>query len=87
MTLVTHQTGPEGKEVGRVYVEEGTDIARELYLSMPDRPGDLAHHLHGLDRRRHGHRGGGGEDARKDHSWWRSIRRPAFSRSTPASLA
>jgi len=31
-TLVTHQTGPEGKEVGRVYVEEGCDIARELYL-------------------------------------------------------
>jgi len=34
MTLVTHQTGPEGKEVGRVYVEEGCDIARELYLSL-----------------------------------------------------
>ena len=34
MTLVTHQTGPEGKEVGRVYVEEGCDIARELYLGL-----------------------------------------------------
>ena len=33
MTLVTHQTGPEGKEVGRLYVEDGCDIARELYLS------------------------------------------------------
>ena len=33
MTLVTHQTGPEGKEVGRVYIEDGSDIARELYLS------------------------------------------------------
>ena len=33
MTLVTHQTGPEGKEVGRVYIEEGSDIALELYLS------------------------------------------------------
>ena len=33
MTLITHQTGPEGKEVGRIYVEEGSDIARELYLS------------------------------------------------------
>ncbi len=32
MRLVTHQTGPEGKEVKRVYVEEGVDIARELYL-------------------------------------------------------
>ncbi len=34
MTLVTHQTGPEGKEVNRIYVEDGCDIARELYLSM-----------------------------------------------------
>jgi succinyl-CoA synthetase beta subunit len=33
-TLVTHQTGPEGKEVRRVYIEDGTDIQRELYLSM-----------------------------------------------------
>ncbi len=33
-TLVTHQTGPEGKEVQRLYVEEGCDIARELYLGM-----------------------------------------------------
>ena len=34
MTLITHQTGPEGKEVGRVYIEEGSDIGRELYLSI-----------------------------------------------------
>ena len=33
MTLVTHQTGPEGREVGRIYVEDGSDISRELYLS------------------------------------------------------
>ncbi len=33
MTLVTHQTGPEGKKVGRVYIEEGSSIATELYLS------------------------------------------------------
>ena len=33
-TLVTHQTGPDGKEVKRVYVEAGCDIDRELYLSM-----------------------------------------------------
>ena len=32
--LVTHQTGPQGKEVKRVYIEAGTDIARELYLGM-----------------------------------------------------
>ena len=33
-TLVTHQTGPEGKPIGSVYVEEGSDIARELYLAL-----------------------------------------------------
>ncbi|MBL4615019.1 MAG: ADP-forming succinate--CoA ligase subunit beta [Magnetovibrio sp.] len=33
MQLITHQTGPDGKEVKRVYIEEGCDIARELYLS------------------------------------------------------
>ena len=32
--LVTHQTGPQGKEVRRVLVEEGVDIARELYLGI-----------------------------------------------------
>jgi succinyl-CoA synthetase beta subunit len=34
MNLVTHQTSAEGKEVKRVYVEEGCDIAREFYLSF-----------------------------------------------------
>jgi succinyl-CoA synthetase beta subunit len=34
MNLVTHQTGPEGKTVGRVLVEEGLAIARELYLGL-----------------------------------------------------
>ena len=33
-TLVTHQTGPAGKEVRRLYIEEGSSIARELYLSI-----------------------------------------------------
>lgn len=38
MTLVTHQTGPEGKVVRKVLVEEGLDIDKELYLSIiPDR--------------------------------------------------
>ncbi len=32
--LVTHQTGPDGREVKRVYVEAGCDIARELYLAL-----------------------------------------------------
>ncbi len=34
LNLVTHQTGPEGKEVTRVYIEDGCDIARELYLGI-----------------------------------------------------
>ena len=33
MNLVTHQTGPKGRTVRRLYVEDGSDIARELYLS------------------------------------------------------
>src|SRR6266852_1739583 len=32
--LVTHQTGPHGKQVNRLYVEEGSAIDRELYLSV-----------------------------------------------------
>ena len=32
--LVTHQTGPQGRDVKRVYVESGCDIARELYLAV-----------------------------------------------------
>jgi succinyl-CoA synthetase beta subunit len=34
MQLVTHQTGPEGQKVRRLYVEQGLDIARELYLGI-----------------------------------------------------
>src|SRR5689334_5256074 len=34
MTLVTHQTGPEGRAVGRVLIEEGLQMQRELYLSL-----------------------------------------------------
>lgn len=34
MQLVTHQTGPQGQEVRRVFIEEGCDIGRELYLGI-----------------------------------------------------
>lgn len=34
MQLVTHQTGPQGQKVRRLYVEQGCDIGRELYLSV-----------------------------------------------------
>ena len=33
-TLVTHQTGQAGKQVNRIYIEDGSDIARELYLAL-----------------------------------------------------
>jgi succinyl-CoA synthetase beta subunit len=34
MTLVTHQTGPDGQKVRRLLVEQGLDIARELYVGL-----------------------------------------------------
>lgn len=34
MTLITHQTGPEGKLVQKIYIEEGANIQDELYLSV-----------------------------------------------------
>jgi len=34
MQLVTHQTGPEGQTVRQLYIEQGLDIARELYLAL-----------------------------------------------------
>ena len=33
-TLVTHQTGPIGKQVNRVYIEDGSEITKELYLAI-----------------------------------------------------
>src|ERR1700740_2893081 len=33
-TLVTAQTGPHGKQVNRLYIEDGSDIEKELYLSV-----------------------------------------------------
>jgi succinyl-CoA synthetase beta subunit len=54
MTLVTHQTGPEGKKVGRVLIEEGLQIERELYLSIlidraAERPVVIASAAGGMD--------------------------------------
>jgi succinyl-CoA synthetase beta subunit len=33
MTLVTHQTGPEGKVVQKVFIEQGCNIAKEYYVA------------------------------------------------------
>jgi succinyl-CoA synthetase beta subunit len=51
--LVTKQTGPKGKEVKRVYIEEGATSARALSRHA-DRPRQRPHHASRLDRRRHG---------------------------------
>ena len=34
MKLVTHQTGPEGRQVRKIYIEQASDIARELYVAQ-----------------------------------------------------
>ena len=54
MTLITHQTGPEGRVVGRVLIEEGLQMQRELYLSIvldraAGRPGIMASAAGGMD--------------------------------------
>ena len=33
-TLVTHQTGPEGKEVKKIYITEALDIEKEYYIAI-----------------------------------------------------
>jgi succinyl-CoA synthetase beta subunit len=62
-TLVTHQTGPAGKEVGRLYIEEGAAIDREFYLSLLVDRETCARRFRDLDRRRHEYRRSGGGDA------------------------
>ena len=49
---------PEGLPIERVYVESGSDIEREIYLSPDAEPRARAHRGDRLGRGRHGHRGG-----------------------------
>jgi succinyl-CoA synthetase beta subunit len=46
MQLKTHQTGPEGQKVRRLYIEEGADIQKEYYVSARDRPRHAEGGLH-----------------------------------------
>ena len=55
--LVTHQTGPEGKIVQRVYIEVAEPFEREIYFGYRARPQGRAHARHRLRRGRHGDRG------------------------------
>ena len=76
--LVTIQTGPAGQTVRQVLVEEGCDIARELYLGIVvDRAVGRAG-ADGLERRRHEHRRSRRQDARADLSASRSIPTPGL---------
>ena len=65
-TLVTIQTGDAGKQVNRLYVTDGVDIAKEFYLALlVDRA--TSRIVDGrLDRRRHGHRNRRARHARED---------------------
>ena len=54
MQLITHQTGPEGKKVQRLLIEETLPIDRELYLGIVLDRAAGATGLHGLAGRRHG---------------------------------
>jgi succinyl-CoA synthetase beta subunit len=66
MTLVTHQTGPQGRLVRRLLVEEGADIRKELYVGMVVDRGVAARRADGEFRGRHGDRGSRGPHARED---------------------
>jgi succinyl-CoA synthetase beta subunit len=56
MQLITPQTSPQGQKVRRVYIEEGLNIARELYLAVLVDREKGPHLLHGQRPGWHGHR-------------------------------
>ena len=85
-TLVTHQTGPHGKEVHRLYIEEGSAIDKEFYLSMlidraTSRVAVVVSTEGGMDIEEVAHKTPG-----QDRDRSRSIRWPAFARTMSAPL-
>ena len=46
--LVTHQTGPEGKEVKRLLIEEGSNIEKEYYIGLVLRPRNRPCNIYGF---------------------------------------
>ena len=79
-TLVTVQTGATGKQVNRLYIEDGSAIAKEFYLVAPRRPRKRRGRLRRLDRRRHRRSKRSRIRRRKRSSVSPSIRRPASCR-------
>ena len=78
MTLVTHQTGPHGRLVKRLYIEDGSAIDARTLSLRAGRPRHQPHRLHRLHRRRHGHRGSGAQDAGKNPDLPDRTGRPAI---------
>ena len=81
-TLVTLQTGPAGKQVNRLYIEDGSDIATRVLPLDAGRPPDQPRRLRGLDRGRHEHRGGRARRRPRRSSPSRSIPRPGSCPTT-----
>ena len=78
--LITKQTGPK-RPRGQARLCRGRLRHQARALSRhAGRPRDLAHHHHGVDRRRHGDRGGRRARIPRRSSRWRSIRRPGMQR-------
>ena len=84
-TLVTRQTGPAGKVVHRLYIEESAHDRPGTLSRLPRRPRDVEARLHRLDRRRHGYRGGRAKKPPTRSSRCTSIRRPMFARTMCAA--
>ena len=84
-TLVTKQTGDAGKQVNRIYIEDGSGIQDRDVSGPPRRPSNLSRVLRRLHRRRHGHRRGGRKHAPRKFSASRSIRLPDTKPSTAAA--
>ena len=65
-TLVTHQTGPVGKQVNRIYIEDGSDIETRAVSGRAGRPRQQPRQLCRVDRGRHGYRAGRRQHAREN---------------------
>ena len=76
-TLVTVQTGSHGKQVQRLYITDGVDIAKEYLPRAAGRPRERQDRSRRLDRGRHGYRDCGARDARENRTPSPSIPRPA----------
>ena len=86
-TLVTIQTGPAGKQVNRLYIEDGSDIEREFYLSAAGRPRHLARRPSSSPPKAAWTSRRSPTTRPRRSSPSRSIRRPASCRITAARVA